>query len=112
MRFEYSDTPISVTEIAKRINRLTDGTMKPLTYPTIRDWLSSLGMLEDVLNAEGKTKKHPTPTGERMGIFLEARTGRDGPYFAVLYTSAAQHFILDNLDAVIAFQNAGKEKTE
>ncbi len=111
-RFEYSETPIPVSEIAKRINALTDEAMKPLTYRAIRDWLSSLGMLEDTLDAEGKTTKRPTGRGESMGILLETRTGRNGPYFVVVYTLAAQRFIMDNLDAVIAFNNAKKAKTE
>lgn len=111
-RFEYSDTPIPISEIAKRINALTDEAMKPLSYRAIRDWLSSLDMLEDTLNGEGKTTKRPTQRGESMGILLENRIGRNGPYFVVVYTSAAQHFILDNLDAVIAFNNAKKGKTE
>lgn len=110
--FDYSEIPIPVSEIAKRINALTDDTMKPLTYRAVRDWLSSLGMLEDTLDAEGKTTKRPTRRGESMGILLETRTGHNGPYFVVVYTLTAQHFILDNLDAIIEFNGAKKEKTE
>ena len=107
-QFAYSETPIPISEIAKRINSLTPEKMKPLSYRAIRDWLSSLGMLEDIQTAEGKTTKHPTQRGERMGILLESRTGRDGPYFVVLYSAAAQHFILDNLDAVVEFDRTQK----
>jgi len=112
VRFEYSETPIPVSEIAKRINALIPDEMKHLSYRAIRDWLCALGMLEDALDAEGKTAKRPTQRGECMGILLEPRTGRSGTYFVVVYTSAAQHFILDNLDAVIAINNAKKEKGE
>lgn len=111
-RFAYSETPISITVITKRINELIDEAMKPLTYNAIRDWLSSLGLLEDVQNAEGKTRKYPTQRGQDMGILLESRTNSGGQYYAVLYNSAAQHFILDNLDAVIALQNTARENTE
>ena len=108
-RFAYSETPIPISEIAKRINALTPAEMKPLSYRAIRDWLSSLGMMEDALTAEGKTTKHPTQSGARMGIQLEPRTGRNGPYFVVTYNLAAQHFILDNLDGAIEFDRTRKE---
>ena len=105
-------TPISVSENAKRINALTDEAMQLLTYRTIRDWLSSLGMLEDALDEEGKTTKRPTGRGESMGILLETRTGRNGPCFVVVYTLAAQRFIMDNLDAVIELNNSKREITQ
>lgn len=111
--FAYSQTPIPILELTKRINGLIrDADMKLLTYRSIRDWLTSLEMLKDVLDADGKSTKRPTGRGESMGILLEARSGRNGPYFVVVYTLAAQHFILDNLDAIIAFDNAQKEKAE
>lgn len=112
VRFEYSETPIPISEIAKRINALTDEAMKPLTYRAIRDWLSSLGMLEDTLNSEGKTTKRPTQRGESMGVLMETRTGRNGPYFVVVYTLAAQHLILDNLDAIVELNNTQIERTQ
>lgn len=111
-QFAYSETPIAVSEIAKRINELTDEAMKPLSYKAIRDWLSSLGMMEDAISGDGKATKLPTQRGEGIGILTEARTGRNGPYVAVVYTLAAQHFILDNLDAIVAFYNTTKEKKE
>lgn len=105
-RFEYSQSPIPVSEISKRINVLASEGMKPLTYKAIRDWLTSLELLADVQDADGKMTKRPTPRGESMGILLETRNGRNGVYFVVVYNIDAQRFILDNLDAVIAFKSA------
>lgn len=105
-RFEYSQSPIPVSEISKRINVLTSEGMKPLTYKAIRDWLTSLELLTDVQDADGKMTKRPTPRGESMGILLETRNGRNGVYFVVVYNIDAQRFILDNLDAVVAFKSA------
>lgn len=108
--FEFSSTPISVSEVSKRINALTENeNMARLPYRAIRDWLMSLGMLEEVLDGEGKATKRPTPQGENLGIILESRAGVNGTYFVVVYNLAAQHFILDNLDAIIEFENAKKE---
>lgn len=105
--FQFSDAPIPISEVANRINALIDEeTMKKLSYSAIRDWLISLNMLEDALNGEGKMVKTPTERGKHIGITREARTGRSGPYFVVVYNRMAQDFILDNLDAIIEFQNA------
>ena len=108
--FDYSTTPIPISEIASRINALsTNENMATLGYAAIRDWLLSLGMLEETLDGNGNPVKRPTPHGESIGIQLDARTGNNGPYFVVVYNIDAQHFILDNLDAIINFRNAKKE---
>ena len=108
--FEFSTTPITISELAKRINALvTNENMASLSYTAIRDWLMSLGMLEDVLDADGKKTKRPTPRGESVGIGLDARTGNSGMYFVVVYDLAAQHFVLDNLDAILEMERAKKE---
>ena len=108
--FEFSETPIPISEIAKRINSLSaNENMDKLGYKTIRDWLESLGMLEDTLDGNGKTTKWPTPYGESIGIRLESRTGLSGVYFVVVYNREAQSFILDHLDAIIAFGYSMKE---
>lgn len=83
--------------------------MATLGYSVIRNWLMSLGMLEETLDGVGQTVRHPTPQGESVGIALEQRTGKNGTYFVVVYNPAAQHFILDNLDSIIAFNRAKKE---
>lgn len=108
--FAFSDTPIPISEISKRINMLIDPEkMATLPYSTIRDWLFSLNMLEETQNGDGKPTKHPTLQGENLGIHLENRFGLHGPYFVVVYDLAAQHFIIDNLDAIIAFLNTNIE---
>ena len=108
--FDYSTTPIPISEIASRINALSNHeNMATLGYAAIRDWMISLGMLEETLDGNGNSVKRPTPHGESIGIQLEARTGNNGPYFVVVYNLDAQHFIIDNLDAIIEFRNAKKE---
>ena len=58
---------------------------------------------------EGKKTKHPTETGRENGITLEERTGTRGVYQVVVYNTAAQHFVVDNLDAIL---DAGNAKTQ
>ena len=108
--FEFSAIPIPISEIAKRINALSPNeNMATLPYSAIRDWLMSLGMLDYALDGNGKKAVRPTPQGESMGIGLEARNGPNGPYFVVVYNLAAQHFILDNLDAIIDYNSVKAE---
>ena len=108
--FVFSETPIPVSEIAKRVNSLSSNeNMDTLGYRTIREWLESLGMLADALDGNGKAAKRPTPQGEHIGISLESRTGMNGVYSVVVYNREAQSFIMDHLDAIIAFGYSKKE---
>lgn len=106
-RFAYSDSPISASEIAKRVNDLIgDERMEKLTYANIVTWLTEIGMMEWVVSPDGKRAKLPTKTGRENGILVEDREGGNGPYQAVVYNRAAQQFIVDNLDAILAVENS------
>lgn len=104
--FEFSDNPIALSEIAKRINALVnDENMKKLTYNHLADWLMSIDMLAYATKGDGSTTKHPTEAGRRLGIALEKRQGRYGEYLNVVYNKQAQQFIIDNMDAVVDSMN-------
>ena len=102
-KFEYSEIPIPISEIARRINTLIqDEDMKKLSYKHIADWLIQAGFLKLVTGDDGKTVRRPTDSGIDIGISTEQRESSKGPYMVVVYNQAAQEFILDNLDAIIA----------
>ena len=99
---EFSDTPIGISELTNRISVCkADEKMKKLSYGRLTGWLVNQGFLKLVNDGNGKNTKRPTPAGENIGIFVELRNGLQGPYEAVLYTLAAQHFIVDNLEAIL-----------
>ena len=101
--FEYSVTPIPISEIAKRISALKDDpNMRNLSAQSITGWLVSIGILYVQRLDEKTTVKRPTDEGIRLGISTEERHGMRGDYTAVLYSEAAQRFIVDNIDAIIA----------
>ena len=109
-KVELSDTPIPVSELAKRISAGTDATdMRRLSFNAITKWLVTIGALEEYAVGEGKTAKRPTEHGRALGIFTEERTGQEGPYHAVLYSRSAQQFVLDNLGALQGFVPPSKE---
>ena len=103
--FEYSDTPITATEILNRIASVgpTEG-VKKLPKRNLVKWLVSLELLE-IVTVGGEKLKRPTPAGEEMGIILEERQGQYGVYSVILYNKDAQHFIIDNIEAMLSFDN-------
>lgn len=109
--FEFSDEPIPVSEISKRLNNLiTDERMLRLNYSDITAWLLEIDLLYSKSAPDGKYARYPTPQGKNMGITTETRSGTYGTYDVVLYDRKAQQFILDNLDAVINIRNMRAEK--
>lgn len=105
-QYPYSEFPISVSEIAKKINALVDTEhMKQLSYKQLTSWLLSINALIEQPTVNGKSQKRPTETGRQLGISLEIRSGMNGEYQVVVYNKKAQTFILDNIDAIIALEN-------
>ena len=111
-KFPFSDAPIPVSEIAKRINDLINPeTTKKLSYRHIVDWLLEIGQLSLVTAPDGTSRKQPTPNGMELGITQEQRQGVRGTYTVILYNRDAQQFILDNLDGAIAQSRRSKKAT-
>lgn len=107
-RFEYSESGLSITEIVRRFNALIDSTyMKELKTKQITEWLVNVGMLQNIV-VNNKTRRRPTPQGEGIGITIEERMGQYGVYEGVFYSNKAQHFIVDNIETVIAFDEQNK----
>lgn len=100
--FPYSDSPIPVSEIARRFNELSaNEEMKKLSHKDLTNWLLSVGMLAQCSKANGKTSKLPTENGNDIGITTQTRVGQNGEYVITVYNREAQAFIVDNIDAVI-----------
>ena len=101
-KFEFSISPIPVSEIATRINTLINtDTMKKISHKHLTNWRVAIAMLSVETRSDGKTSKRPTQSGGELGIITEIRTGTYGEYTVVLYNRNAQQFIIDNIDSVI-----------
>ncbi|MBQ3265289.1 MAG: hypothetical protein IJH07_05875 [Ruminococcus sp.] len=104
-RFEYAEYGISITEIVKRINALIDTVhINELKSKAVLEWLVEAGLLTNIV-VNNKTRRRPTAQGDSMGIFTEERSGQYGMYEGVFYSNKAQRFIIDNIGAIIAFEN-------
>ena len=102
-QFRYSESPIPISEIAKRINALISiEKMQKLSYKCLLDWLIESNFLKVIPDANGKVTRSPTHNGTMLGITVEDRQSPRGPYSVIVYSREAQRFILDNLDGVIA----------
>lgn len=110
-QFEYSNIPITATEIFNRIMAVgpQEG-VKKLPKRNLTKWLISLGLIEEVSVNEAKFKR-PTESGREIGILLEERRGQYGSYFVVLYNRDAQQFIIDNIEVMLTFDEE-KHKTK
>ncbi|MCD7784662.1 MAG: hypothetical protein LUH18_03650 [Oscillospiraceae bacterium] len=105
--FRFSDNPIPVSNLAERINSLIDtDTMSEIKYRSITSWLISVGILEEIVDSNGKTKKVPTKNGNTVGITSQQRTEMYGVYYVTVYNRAAQKFILDNIDTITDVNNS------
>lgn len=103
--FQYSDEPIGVTEIGKRINALIDpDEMKPLKVTTITAFMVKTGMLKEVQDGKNR-RKTPTQAGLDAGLTEEQFSGRYGDYSKVLYNREMQQFIIDNMLTIIDINN-------
>ena len=101
-KFAFSDRPITISEITKRINDIADTeNSKKLSHNTITSWLSEIGMLNEMINTAGKKRKRPTAEGAELGIFVKEVTSQNGTFNVVFYNKSAQKFIVDNIPSVI-----------
>ena len=105
--YVYSTYPISATAIAKKINWLVksdidEKKIERFSYRKINYWLHDIGMIEWREWENGKSKRFPTPEGEAIGLILKIweSYGRKSP--VIYFSEDAQHFIIDNIDAVVA----------
>lgn len=112
--FSFSETPIPVSEITKRLNDLADlEVCHKLKHSAITNWLISIGALEIRELADGRNTKRPTEKGKELGISSEKRTSMNGEYVVVVYSRDAQQLILDNIEAIVAnISNVSTKKAD
>lgn len=109
--FPYSEEPITISEMTKRLNEVANpAASKPLRNGVITEWLTQTGMLSTV-TINDKAHKRVTESGRNIGIISEQRVNQQGTtYEAIFYSLSAQHFIIDNIDAIIALNQSRSKK--
>ena len=102
-QFEYSDIPITATEIISRIMAVgpQEG-VKKFPRRNLIQWLFCTELIEE-REINDIVTKCPTAAGKEIGILFEQRQGQHGVYYVLLYNREAQQFIIDNIEAVLSF---------
>ena len=108
-QFEYSPMPITVSAMGRKINWLVKEDIEALkiqkfSYKQIHYWLHAIGMIEWREWENGKQKRFPTAEGEAIGLVLQIWENYGKRYPVVYLSEAAQRFVIDNIEAVIAVE--------
>ena len=102
--FPFSQEPVTISALIQKLNGLTDPeAVTPIHHRQISDWLVDAGFLTTIVTQEGRHFRLAAPQGAAVGIVNAERIGKDGTYQVVTYREEAQHFLLDHLDAILAF---------
>ncbi len=96
-KFQLSESPITISEITKRLNELSNcppfEELKPMS---VNLWLIADGLLQDEETPYGKMK-NVTEQGKKLGIKSEEKTFQDRKYLSITYNLDAQRYILNNV---------------
>lgn len=104
-RFEYSDKPIALGEMHKRVIALAPQGKRVNGFAKSKliKWLVFCGFAVTE-KVDGKWLKFPTEAGEEIGISLGQGTDYHGDTYTYLCLNLdAQHFVLDNFEAITSF---------
>ncbi len=100
-QYPFSDQPISITEIVRRINSLINVIrMEPLRYNVLSQFLEEQGLLALVVLPDGKKARRPTDLGLSMGIITVERGEGSRAYVSVRLDQRAQRYILEHFSEI------------
>ncbi|MCQ2488441.1 MAG: hypothetical protein MJ143_04100 [Clostridia bacterium] len=100
-KIRISESPVTVTAITNRIEKVLDKDIKPLAPVKITQWLEMQGFLESKFNEEaGERSRVATEEGERLGIESRSEMLRGQMRYRTFYNINAQAFIIANLEKI------------
>ncbi|MBO5898561.1 MAG: DNA helicase RecQ [Clostridia bacterium] len=104
--FEALPTPISTTELTKRISMLVEDVrerkMYRIKYRKLLQWLIDIELVEWREWEDGRMRRLPTALGEQMGLGVYIVETKRRRYPLINLSKEAQQLVADNLDAVLA----------
>lgn len=100
-KFEFSETPLMISQITDRINVLkTKMSAAKLKATDIAEWLLSFRILK-LVSLYKKNYKLLSVIGSELDISVERRSSSNGENNIALYNIEAQKIIIDNLHAIV-----------
>ena len=109
--FNYSQTPITLSEFCKRLESMVDlSAMRRISRSSLPLWLVHLGMLQAPVVGSHKYSGGPTELGLSVGVtkISYMRNGRQ--YELNALTLEGQRFVIDNFEAFLVFRERRKIK--
>ena len=104
-KYEYTNFPISITQILKKINALiTDSAMSKLKINELINWLLEVGLIKIVEKNE-KQVKVPTEFGRNLGLHIEHISTPSKEYDKIMYSKEAEEYIIANFTNLLTFIN-------
>ncbi len=102
-KYQYSEYPVYISEITSQLNSINSNkNTKRLSAACINRWISSIGLIEEQTDNNGRTIKVPTESGIQKGIIQEQRISVNGtPYISLSYNNNMQKFIIENIQEII-----------
>lgn len=101
--FPYEKKTVRISEFVEMLYRAAQNPqMKKPKTTWITNWLLAKGFLMQEARFDGKLRRVPTKAGQSIGMSRISLPGKYGEYDSVYYDLNAQHFILDNLDSILA----------
>ncbi|HBU12122.1 MAG TPA: hypothetical protein DEB31_05155 [Clostridiales bacterium] len=97
-----AEAPLPITHFCALVSAAVCGEhMKKLGYTKITGWLVEQGYLLETQDTDGKRRKRATEKGVALGIAEQEREGQYGRYIHLVYSPAAQRFLLDHLPEIL-----------
>lgn len=99
-KIEIKETPVGISEFAKRIAAVLNPDVKAMPATHITQWLMNNGYLAENTYS-GKKQKVTTQKGQELGIVTIDGVSKTGiPFKKNVYTVSAQMFIVENLNKI------------
>jgi len=97
----------TITQLFNQINALViDEKMRRLKFKTANNWLKSSGYITPMkIDGYDKNVTIVTEKGKMIGLYNEEREFNNNKYVAVMYSKAAQEFIIDNIEMIYQSKN-------
>ncbi len=102
-RISISDTPVKLTAISHRIERVLPPDVKTISSIKMSQWLENEGLLSGVIK-DGRVRKEATTAGNELGIETKIVKQGDREFASNFYDANAQAFIIANLEAISRFR--------
>jgi hypothetical protein len=104
-RIELPPGRIGVNEFAKCVNRVINlNKSKKMSGLELNKRLKRMGVLEEEVLADGKTRTVAGANSPEYGIETEKRSHNGNDYDMILFNDLGKRYLLDNLEVIMAFE--------